>query len=180
MKNLLVLMLSLVLLMSCVGCGEKKNEEGNSTLKKNTASINEAKQEKFTDHTLLLERFMEYCENGNVEGMYSLYYDDMLTKTFEKNSGDLSKEEFDKGLKAQMQSIVYYEEFAYGGEEMLALNSPLSYINQLLYYAGVAELLQVTEEQVSDCVDVRVYKADGGYPSDHMLACIDGYWYFVL
>ncbi|MBP3579915.1 MAG: hypothetical protein J6K12_01570 [Clostridia bacterium] len=92
----------------------------------------------------------------------------------------MSKEEFDAALKAQMQSIVDYEEFAYGGTEMPALSSPLSYINQLLYYAGVAELLQVTEEQVSDCVDVRVYRADGGYPADHMLACIDGYWYFVL
>ncbi|MBP3579969.1 MAG: hypothetical protein J6K12_01845, partial [Clostridia bacterium] len=60
MKKLLILTLSLVLIISCMGCSEEKNKGGNSTLNKNSASVNEANQEKFTDHTSLVEKFMEY------------------------------------------------------------------------------------------------------------------------
>jgi len=180
MKKIFLLVLCLILTAGAFGCKEEPQPvtEGTSTTEK-TLEILKPEQEKFTEYTDLTDRFMEYCENGNLEGMYSLYYDDMLTKTYQRISDKVSKEEFDAGIKAEMESVYSYEEFEYGCPEMPAMSSPLSYVNQLMSYSG-GDPLELTDDRVTNCVNLRVYKYDTAYPSDHMMACIDGYWYFVV
>ena len=104
---------------------------------------------------------------------------ELLEDLYERVSDKLSKSEFDALLKEEMATIYSFEEFEYGCEEMPAMSSPLSYVNQLLYNSG-GESLELTDAQVSNCVDLRVYKEGSAYPSDHMMACIEGYWYFIV
>lgn len=177
MKKLLIIMISILLIASLASCKSEEALGKDSATSKALEAINS--KEKFTTYQDLINRFMEYCEGGNLEGVYGLYYDDLLTKTYKRISDKVSKEEFDEGLKAEMATIYSYEEFEYGCPEMPAMSSPLSYVNQLMYYSG-GESLDLTDDKVTNCVDLRVYKYDSAYPSDHMLACIEGYWYFVV
>ena len=177
MKKILIIAASLLLILSFTACKTEKELGKESATDKAIEALDN--KEKFTQYQDLVDRFMEYCESGNLEGVYDLYYDDLLTKTYKRISDKVSKQEFEAGIKAEMESIYSYEEFEYGCEEMPPMSSPLSYVNQLMYYSG-GEALKLTDAQVSNCVDLRVYKYDTAYPSDHMLACIEGYWYFVV
>ena len=132
---------------------------------------------KFTEYTELSDKFMEFCENGDVDGMFSLYYDNGLMKTYERMKDKLTLDQFKSLIKEEMATVYSFEEMEYGSEDMPEISSPLSYVNQFLYRAGL-EPLQLTENQVTDCANLRVYK-NGGYPSDYILACIDGFWYLV-
>ena len=134
-------------------------------------------QSKFTKYTDLSAKFMEYCETGNVDGMFSLYYDNALEKTYERVKDDLTKEEFRSRLQQEMLTVYDYEEMEYGSSDMPAMSSPLSYVNQFLYRSGL-ETLTLTDAQVTDCTNLRVYKQNG-YAYDYILACIEGYWYVV-
>lgn len=177
MKKIILAVL-LAALVCFPSCGEEKNK--NDTKVEDQASdVSETEKEKIKTSDELIEKFTEYCKNGDVDGMYSLYYDDMLIKMREKLSDKLSADEFDSMLKAEMLSIVDYETFEYGCAEMPEISSPLSYVNQLLYYAG-SDSLELTDSQVTDCVDLRVYIENASQPSDHMLACIEGGWYFIV
>ena len=173
MKKIALLMLCALLMLSFTACKEE-----NKAAETENAEV-EQEKEKFTEYEKLTDRFMEYCESGNVEGIYSLYYDNMLEKMYDRMSDKLTKEQFDALLKEEMATIYSFEEFEYGCPEMPAMSSPLSYVNQLLYNTG-EESLKLTDAQVSNCVDLRVYKEGSAYPSDHMMACIEGYWYFVV
>jgi hypothetical protein len=173
MKKIALLMLCALLMLSFTACKEEKEAAETEN------AVVEQEKEKFTEYEKLTDRFMEYCESGNVEGIYSLYYDNMLEKMYDGMSDKLTKEQFDALLKEEMATIYSFEEFEYGCPEMPAMSSPLSYVNQLLYNTG-EESLKLTDAQVSNCVDLRVYKEGSAYPSDHMMACIEGYWYFVV
>lgn len=173
MKKIALLMLCALLMLSFAACKEEKE-----AAETENAEV-EQEKEKFTEYEKLTDRFMEYCESGNVEGIYSLYYDNMLEKMYDGMSDKLTKDQFDALLKEEMATIYSFEEFEYGCPEMPAMSSPLSYVNQLLYNTG-EESLKLTDAQVSNCVDLRVYKEGSAYPSDHMMACIEGYWYFVV
>lgn len=173
MKKIALLMLCALLMLSFTACKEEKEAAETEN------AVVEQEKEKFTEYEKLTDRFMEYCESGNVEGIYSLYYDNMLEKMYDGMSDKLTKEQFDALLKEEMATIYSFEEFEYGCPEMPAMSSPLSYVNQLLYNTG-EESLKLTDAQVTNCVDLRVYKEGSAYPSDHMMACIEGYWYFVV
>lgn len=170
MKRILIL-IACICLICFAGC---KDETSPST-----GEVVESEKEKFESYQDLTDRFMEYCEAGDLEGVYSLYYDDLLTKTYERISDKVSKDEFEAGIIAEMQSVYSFEEFEYGCAEMPAMSSPLSYVNQLMYYSG-GDPLEIEESRVTNCVDLRVYKMNSSHPSDHMMACIDGYWYFIV
>lgn len=172
MKKILALVLCALCLLAFAACKEEAAEV-------ESTEVQESEKEKFKDYETLTDRFMEYCEAGNLEGIYDLYYDNMLEDLYERVSDKLSKSEFDALLKEEMATIYSFEEFEYGCEEMPAMSSPLSYVNQLLYNSG-GESLELTDAQVSNCVDLRVYKEGSAYPSDHMMACIEGYWYFIV
>ncbi len=177
MKKILIITISLLLVLSLAACNQTKDLYKESTADKAHKALD--KREKFTRYEDLTNRFMEYCQSGNLEGVYSLYYDDLLTKTYQRISDKITKEEFDAGIKAEMETIYSYEEFEYGCDKMPTISSPLSYVNQLIYHTG-GETLKLSDSQVSNCVDLRVYRYESAYPSDHMMACIDGYWYFVV
>ena len=174
MKKTALLMLCALLLLSFAACKEEQQEKDTENVE-----VQQEEKEKFTEYEKLTDRFMEYCESGNVEGVYSLYYDNMLEKLYDGMKDKITKEQFDGLLREEMATIYSFEEFEYGCPEMPAMSSPLSYVNQLLYNSG-RESLKLTDAQVSNCVDLRVYKEGAAYPSDHMMACIEGYWYFVV
>lgn len=175
MKKIFVIALALLLLLCAFGC-KKENNVTDKTGEK--TKVEEDSREKFTQYQMLTARFMEYCQSGNVEGMYSLYYDNRLEKTYNRISDKISKQEFEALLKEEMSTVYSYREFEYGCAEMPDMSSPLSYVNQFLYNSG-SEVLNLPEAKVTNCVNLRVYKEGEAYPSDYMMICTDGLWYIV-
>lgn len=133
----------------------------------------------FEEYTDLTDKFMEICKEGDVDTLYDLYYDDYLAKMRENMAEVPDKKIFDANLKNEMLNIVDFEEFEYGGSELLAIQSPGSYVAYIYYQVNNQKDLPLSDSDVQDCVDLRVYLSNGGY-TDHMMAKIDGYWYLIV
>lgn len=132
-------------------------------------------EERYETYEELADRFMQICEEGDTEAMYGLYYKDLLSERVSESTA--AKEEFDAVMKDNMLHITYFEEYPYG-EGDLIMNTPAGYVNEL-YYRANEKSFPYTDVEISDCVDLRAYFANGAY-IDFMLANIEGYWYAVV
>ncbi len=183
MKNIiritLLLCLSAVILAGCITNLEETDTENVQAQEVQQEAQQEVQQEvvEYTEYTDLTDAFMEYCKQGDVEKISSLYYGDLFEK-LRSNATHLTDEQFDEAMKADMATIYSFEEYFFGCEELPPINSPLGYVNQI-YHNAFGEVLPLTDQQVTDCCDLRVYKTNGAF-ADHMMAKIDGLWYFVV
>lgn len=133
----------------------------------------------FENYTDLTDKFMEACKEGDVDTLYDIYYDDFLNMTRENMDPVPEKEMFDANIRNEMLNIVDFEEFEFGGPELLATQSPGSYVAYIYYQANNKHDLPLKDSDIQNCVDLRVYTSNGGF-TDHMMAQIGGYWYFIV
>ena len=179
-KSIFTIILLAIMLTALVSCRTQQNasDEAEAESTENAENAETQQSVSFASDEELAEKFMEVCEQGDVEKMYALYYNDMLGATYERIKENDSKEDFDATLKEEMRTISRYELYKYGGEELTASVSPLYYVDYM-HYSSSGEDTGLTDEQVTDCSVLRVYKDNSAY-SDHMLAKIDGEWYVTI
>lgn len=179
MKNKLTIIFAALMLLLCLTSCSKRGAE----VKDGENSGSDAEQTAESQDTAyktadeLAEEFMNICSDGDVEKMYGLYYDDMLSDTYERVKDKLSKEDFDSLLADEMKTLSDYTVFEYGSEDLPSNVSPLYYVNYM-HYGMTGEDTEFTEQQLTNCAVLRVYKPDNSQ-SDHMLAEIDGSWYVI-
>lgn len=148
--------------------------EGQEATEANLVEPEEAEQ--YETYQELFNKFVEACNTGDIETLYSLYYNDMLTSRCE-NSG-VPKNEYDSNLRSYMIALEDFEEYPYGEDVLLSSQSPLGYINEL-HYKAYGESFPYNDVTVNDCVAVRGYLTNGA-TMDFMLAQIDGCWYMAV
>ncbi len=169
MAIIIALCVAVVLIFKANNSPVQEPAEQQDVLQQDTSGFASAKD--------LAQEFIEICAKKDVQAMYGLYYDDMLTKSYERTSANISKENFDFLLGEEMGAITSYELFEYGGTEMPNTVSPLYYVDYF-HYSGTHEETGLSEKAVTSCATLRVYNDPDTY-SDHMLACIDGAWYIT-
>lgn len=170
----------MLLFCACSKDGAKQNE---AEEKITTEEEKETEMEKvtYTKYQDLTDAFMQVCANGDVEGVYALYYDDYLTKTVERMVTDQeAKKNFNAALAAEMQSYVDFVEYPYGGPELNHARSPLGYANEIYANSNGGITLPFSDSQVKDCVNLRVYREDGSFRDHFMIQLDDGLWYFIV
>lgn len=139
----------------------------------------EPEKVKYVSYTDLSDKFLELCKNGDIDGLYDLYYDDYLTKMRENMADAPSKEVFDRNIKAEMLRVTGFDEYEYGTPELPPTGTPMSYASFIYYQANNEKSLPVPDGSITDCVNLVVY-IDGGYQTNHFMVQIDGYWYFLV
>ena len=172
--------LALILCMVFVFCACTQKTENDII---NNEEKKETQMEKvtYTKYQDLTDAFMQVCANGDVEGMYALYYDDYLTKTVERMVTDEeAKKNFNAALKEEMHRIVDFMEYHYGGPELNHARSPLGYANEIYSRSNGGVSLPFSDSQVKDCVDLRVFRDDGSYRDHFMIQLEDDCWYFIV
>ena len=173
-KSIFTIILLAVMITTLVSCHTQQSASNGAEAESAEIQQNGS----FATDEELADKFMEICKEGDVEKMYALYYNDMLGETYERIKENVSKEDFDAALKEEMLTISSCELYKYGGEELTASVSPLYYVDYM-HYRSSGEDTGLTDEQVTDCSVLRVYKDNSSY-SDHMLAKIDGEWYVTI
>lgn len=140
----------------------------------------EQKEVKYESIEALSDSFMEICKNGDVEGMYALYYDDMLKKiSSETYTGENAEKMLQASLVSEMATIVDFDEYEYGSTDLPPTMTAYQYV--ATFYSGATNggELDIDADRIDNCADLRVYRNDGTY-RDHMMARIDGYWYLIV
>ena len=138
--------------------------------------VEEETEVKYETYNELAESFKQACKMGDTETMYSLYYMDLLTKRAEESGA--TKEEYDSAMRSNMVSVSDYDEFEYGGEDLLTIKTPGAYVDELCFKA-YGETFPYRDVDIQDCVAVRAYFPNGAF-FDFMAAQIDGFWYMVI
>lgn len=179
MKNKLTVIFAALMLLFCLtSCsGKDANAKDSENANGEIEQTEEKRETKYSTADELAEEFMNVCKDGDVEKMYGLYYDDMLSDTYERVKDKLSKEDFDSLLADEMKTISDYAVFEYGSDDLPATVSPLYYVNYM-HYGMTGSDTELTEQQLTNCAVLRVFKPDNSQ-SDHMLAEIDGSWYVI-
>ncbi len=145
----------------------------------NTAVVDNSGKYKFTEYTDLTDKFMEICSTGDIDDLYNIYYADFLDEMRMNMKDAPSKAEFDAGLKANMRSITGFDEYEYGTVEMPPTQSAGSYANYIYSQVNAGKTIPLTENDIEDAVNLTVY-IDNMYQTQHFMAKINGYWYFIV
>lgn len=163
MKRFFALMFAVLFTISFVSCTKKEE-------KKEIAPG-------YDTYEALVDDFMLLCEEGNVDVLFSMYYDDFLERALNLSETGMTLEEFKPLLKEEMMQIFDKEIYEYGSSDLPANSSPLEYVNHM-FSRNTGEMTGLSDEQVTNMVVLRVFR-DTGY-RDHAVVRIDGTWYLVV
>lgn len=131
----------------------------------------------YDTYEALVDDFMLVCQEGNVDLLFSMYYDDYLDRALNLSNTGMTLEEFKPLLKDEMMQIFDKEIYEYGSSDLPANSGPLEYVNHM-FSKNTGELTGLKDEQVTNMVVLRVFR-DTGY-RDHAVVKIDGTWYIVV
>jgi len=134
---------------------------------------------KFETYTDLTDKFMELCKNGDIKELYNLYYGDFLEGMRLNMEPVPTKEAFEAGLKSNMLSITGFDEYEYGSMEIPPTQTPGSYANFIYSQVNGGKTLPLSDVDIEDCVNLVVY-INNMYQTNHFMAKINGYWFFIV
>ena len=134
---------------------------------------------KFENFMDLSDKFLEACKNADVNEMYNLYYEGFLDGMRLNMQEAPSKEEFDEGLKENMLKVTGFDEYQYGCAELPPTQSPGSYAAYIYSMVNNGKEMPLSVSEIEDCVNLVVY-LENAYKTNHFMAKIDGYWYFIV
>ncbi len=154
-------------------------EADSAQQKKTVAETVENSKYKFEKYTDLTDKFMEICENGDIKELYHLYYGDFLEGMRLNMDAVPTKEAFEAGLKSNMLTITGFDEYEYGTMEMPPTQTPGSYANFIYSQVNGGKTLPLSDADIEDCVNLVVY-INNMYQTNHFMAKINGYWYFIV
>ena len=137
-----------------------------------------ASKYKFENYTDLTDKFMEVCKAGDVKELYHLYYGDFFDGMRLNMEQVQTTQEFEAGIRSNMLSVTGFEEYEYGSMELPPSQSPASYAAFIFSQVNGGKTLPLSPDDIEDCVNLVVY-INNMYQTNHFMAKIHGYWYFI-